>query len=610
MASPSDSSVPTVDDELPLIRPSRRWPIVAALGVLVLGAGIWGVRSLAEPLPLRVVVAIDLEGQFWEDSRPAAAVVNELCQRLDAIGLEPVRGGDPSILKILQNAKNPDESARKLGASFVVTAKLTPEVIEHERLHSGKGEGPGRGFEARVDGAIEVHYVGEEPASQGRLVSWAGASERPEALRLLGKSLGMQAFDQVLPHIVEHPSIQAIFKSDDIKLADKVAKAKKYVEVRATRLEEANKSYVDLEQRRAKFDTGPAKVTYHSVMSAQDGIGGVSSLGILVKSADVTPFVAPRTMELSYISGLETLEWRKPGAPRQVLWAGYHLFSYPSATPGGGPVVFVEDLFGWAKALTVVSPDGKFRRVRTDSEHRYLDPKIAPGGARCALYDRPCRECTANLLVVSLDKGESVFEKSAEDGSFYVGFAWLGPQTLAYLTTPAASEKEAAEAPLMELRIADLSKNPPVDTLAWKTAPGESLAGLEASQDGKRLVMEHFQAWTKLGLYDVETKKFASIDTGFEAKAPALSPDGKLVALTRGGDLFLWDIEKKQALRLTKNPWRERYPIFSEDGKQIYFESRGEDPLFDRRELSLIGSVLVKDAGALDADAKEERGEK
>lgn len=598
-----------LEPEIPVAPRRRRLaPLLAVSAAALSVAGYFGVRSLAEPAPLRVVVAVDLDGHFWQDSRPSAVLVNELCQRLDASGFEPVRAGDPEVLEVLSKAKDADEAARKLHASFVITAKLTPEVIEHDNLGETRDGKPRRGFEARVDGAIEVHHVGEESPGKGRLVSWAGAADKAEALRLLGKGLGSQAFDQILPRLVEHPSIQAIFKSDDIKLADKVSKAKKYVEARNARLEEARTSYADLEKRRKEFDKGPAKVTYHSAISSQDGLGAVSSQGLLVKTADVTPFVVPRTLELNYIAGLETLEWRDPAAGRKTpLWAGYHLFSYPSATPGGGPVVFVEDLFGWAKTITVVTPDGKFRRVRTDAEHRFVDPKIAPGGAACALYDRPCHDCRANLLVVSLDSGKALFERQSEEGSVYSGFGWLGPQKLAYLFTPPPADHEGAEEPRVELHVADLSKSPPEDEVVYRTNPGKSLGSLEASRDGKRLVMEYFDGWARLGVFDLEEKNFSSHDAGFEARGPSFSPDGATVAYVRGGDVFLYDLRSKQSRRLTKNPWRERYPIFSEDGARVYFESQGEDPLFDRRTLSLVGSVAVKDAGEPGADAAEEK---
>jgi Tol biopolymer transport system component len=118
--------------------------------------------------------------------------------------------------------------------------------------------------------------------------------------------------------------------------------------------------------------------------------------------------------------------------------------------------------------------------------------------------------------------------------------------------------------------------------------------------------MEYFDGWAQIGVFDVESKTFSIYDAGFEARMPSFSPDGKSIAYVRGGDVFLFDLASKQSRRLTKNPWRERYPMFSDDGARVYFESQGDDPLFERRTISLVGSVAVKDAGEPGADAAEE----
>jgi hypothetical protein len=604
MAAPDSTETPDTTDTPDFVPPKRRlWPFAAVLAAAAGVAGFFGYRAMQEPAPLRVVVAVDLDGHFWEGSRPSAALVDELCQRLDAIGFEPVRAGDPAILKVLQDAESPEAAARKLRASFVVTAKLGPQIIEHPT--------PGGYYESRVDAAIEVHHVADDVVDKGRLVGWAGAKEKTESLRLLGESLAVRAFDQVMPLLVKHPSIQAIFKGNDIKLADRVAKAKKYVEAKTARLEEAQKTYDDLAKRRREHDKGPAKVTYHAAMGAQDGLGGVGPSGFLVKTADVTPFVVPRTGNLSYFNDLETLEWRTLDGKRTLLWSGYHLFSYPSVAPSGGPAVFVEDLFGWAKTITVVESDGKSRRVRIDPEHRFLDPEIAPGGKACALYDRSCQTCRGNLLVLSLDDGRPLFERPHENGTFS-GFAWLGPQRIAFVQTPAPwhaeppknevsdSDLKEPEPPRDSLYIVDLAASPPSVEKVYTAAPDKSLGALKASRDGKLLAMEHYEEWVHIGVYDVESKAFHSYDGGFEARTPSFSPDGKTLAFIRGGDIALFNLETKKHSRLTDNPWRERYPIFSDDGARVFFESRSDDPLFERRELSLVGSVAVRDAGPPD----------
>ncbi|MDC3953254.1 hypothetical protein [Polyangium jinanense] len=586
------------ETEIPpeLVPKKRRfWPIAGALAVLAGAAGFFGLRSLGEPEPLRVVVAVDLDGHFWDGSRASARLVNELCQRLDAIGFEPVRAGDPEVLDVLRESESPEAAAKKLRAAFVVKAKLTPEMIEHP-VEGGY-------FELRADASFELRHVRDEVAQSGRLVSWSGGHTKSEAFRHLADTLALQAFDQVVPHLIKHPAIQSIFQGNDIKLADHVAKAKKYVEVRGGRLEDAQRAYEDLEKRRKDFDKGPAKVTYHSIIGADDALGGSAAPGFLVKTADITPFVAPRTMNLSWITGLETLEWRKPGGERKLLWSGYHLFSYPAAAPDGGRVVFAEDLFGWAKTLTVVEPDGKARRLRLDEDHRFSSPKVAPGGKATALYDRPCRDCPGNLIVVSLDDGKTLYERGPE-GGFFSGFAWLDPNRLAFLhkaisqddpPAPDAEEsgKPAPKPPHQILYVADLGASPPAVKPLYEVPEYTRFSALEASRNGKKLVMEG----TNLSIFDVEAGKLQRFAIGSVSENPSFSPDGKLVTFTQAGDVYLFDIEQQAVRRFTQNPWRERYPVFSEDGTRIYFESLGDDPNYERRSMSLIGSVAVKDAG-------------
>ncbi|UQA60976.1 TolB family protein [Polyangium aurulentum] len=590
-------------DSPELLLPKRRvWPVLVVLAAIVLGAGIAFYRISREPLPQRVLIAIDLDGYWWEGSRPAAALADGLADRLADIGFEPVRGGDPEVTEVLEKAKSPEEAARKLRAGFIVTASLRPQLIEHP-VEGGY-------IETRVDAPIEVRYLDDVEGSQGRLVAWSGAKEKGDALRLLANSLANMAFDEVYPRLTGHSTIQAIFGGRDLKRSAQLQPAKNYLEFRNRKLEEAKKSYEDLEKTRKEADRG-AKVTYHSPVSAQDALGGAGASGVLVKTADVTPYVAVRTMELAWITRLETLEWRAPAGDKKLLWSGYHVFSYPSIAPEGAPVIFVEDLFGWAKTLTVVGADGQSKRIRVDPEHRFVDPKIAPGGKAAALYDRPCRECPANLLVVSTDDGRALFERPHEGGSFS-GFSWIDATHLAFLYTPAIpavqAEAEGAEEtepvaasaikmPPQSLFVVDLGAQPPAAAAVHTARENQAFQSPEASRDGRLIAMEsHGNGAPQLALLDVADKKLAIFDLG-GPRTPAFSPDGKTLAVVRNGDIALFDPEKKEIRPLTDNPWLERYPVFSPDGARVYFESLGEDPNYPRRGNSLVASASVADAG-------------
>lgn len=598
--------------DVALIVPKRRiWPVLLVLFGIVAAAGfaVWKVTS--KPEPLRVLVAIDLDGHWWEGSAAAATLADQLAKRLEKIGFETVRGGDPDVADVLAKAKSPEDAARTLRAAFLITAAITPEIIEHkvdqanaparvERLKDGVY------FEVRADAPLEVRYIDDEPGEPAHLKSWSGAPERPEALRILADSLADMVFDAAVPAITGHPTIQALFKGNDIARASKIGAAKSYVELRERKMKEVADAYEKLAKERVENERGPGKIVYHGPLSSQHLLGGTGAGGVLVKTADVRPFLSPDSLALRYYGALETLEWRAPDAAPRVLWSGYNLFTYPSVAREGAPVVFVEDLFGWAKTITVVEADGKSRRVRVDPIHRFLSPKAAPGGKAAALYDRPCRECDGGLLVISLEDGKDLYRKDAKEGDFG-GFAWLDPKHLAFVHTPVPvvldvraegpepSAKADPDPPKQALYVLDLGASPPAMRSVAAASPEDRYESPAASPDGKRVALELYgPSEPRLAVIDVESGAVKTYPTQVRARSPSFSPDGKAIAFDAIGDIAVLDLETGRVTRLTENPYNERYPAFSSDGARIYFESTGTDPNFSRRGVGVIASVTAR----------------
>jgi serine/threonine-protein kinase len=64
-----------------------------------------------------------------------------------------------------------------------------------------------------------------------------------------------------------------------------------------------------------------------------------------------------------------------------------------------------------------------------------------------------------------------------------------------------------------------------------------------------------------------------SIDTSRQAETPRLSPDGNRLALEAGGDLFVHDLQRDTATRLTHDANLNRHPVWMPDGQHIIYGS-------------------------------------
>jgi hypothetical protein len=597
--SPKSDAVP--ESEPLRVKRKPMWPFFAVLALIAAAIGGVVVWRMRKPEPLRVLVAIDLGGMAWDGSRPAAKLTDEVSQLLSNVGFEPVKSGDPKVDKILEKAKTPEDAARELKAAFVIGGKLEPQIIE---------QGVAGGYvEARVDAVVTVRQI-EDAAGQvaeGRVSTWSGAPGKDEAMALLAGALSDLVFDEAAPRMMAHPSIQSLLEGDDIKALSQIEKAKGFVALRKKRLEAVAKAYEAVDK---EHESGPQKIrkiTYHGHFDEADSLAGTGPQGFLVQTADVSPFVSPGSADLGKLTRLERLEWRASGdGPAKVVWTGYHLYGYPSAAPGGTPVVFVEDIFGWAKTLTVLGADGQPKRLRVDPKVRFVDPKIAPGGKAAALYAKPCRSCGSSFLVASLtdertlyDRKASTDDPSVESNEIYGGYAWLDATHAALLVKPrvdAAPPRDPADVQkiTLDVLVIDVGSDPPKVTKAASLDGSASWSSPAASPDGKTLAVVHgTDAGDDIALVDLATGNVVDTHAGAAARNPDFSPDGHDIVFSEGGDIKLLHVADQKTVELTENPFEERYPLFSADGKLVYFESLAQDPNFRRRQVSVIASVEV-----------------
>lgn len=595
--NPTDARPNVLEDAPPdsveAIIPKRRlWPVFAVIGAVVAAAGFFVWRSLTATDPLKILVAIDLDGYWWEGSEPAAKLADELSSQLADLGFDPVKGGDPKVMKVLESAKDPKEAAKKLGAGFIFEARLAPEVVEHP-VKDGY-------FEIRVDAPAALTFLDKGTTSEAHIRGYSGATKKDRAMALLADSMASQALDAVIAQIMDHPAVREITEGSDVKLLERMNPARSFGKQRKQKLAEATEAYAKRAKDIEAEEQG--RVTYLSHDAAEDMLVGVGGAGYFVKTADVTPYFSKRRSDMIRSEALETVEWRPldqkatpttDPAAAKPMWKGYHVFSYPAAQSDGDRVALVEDIFGWAKTITVVDKAGASKRVRIDPEHRFVDPKLSPGGKYVAVYDRPERNAPADLMVLDTESGKEVFGFHTENQSLG-GFTWIDASRLGFVYVPQASEGEE-----QDLAVVDVSKPALSVEHPFHAGSGDNIRMPSASRDGKSIVYVAGGGAPGLAVIDTTTWKRRVHPVEGGAAWPSFSSDGAHVAFEtteRGNaDVAVLTLASGAVKRLTQSRGDDRLPRFSADGKRVLFEARYRDPVFPRsRWLSRIASVAFE----------------
>jgi hypothetical protein len=585
----------------PDFKPKRSKVGLALALVAVLAGVAGGAFLLLQPkeAPLRVLVAVEADGHWWDGSTTAARLLDNVVPYLERLGFDPIDGGDLEVVKALEGAATPEEAAERLGARFVVTGPLRVEITD---LGAKIGV-----TEVRGSGTIHLAAVGGARRAVGEIRTWAGAPHKDAALAFVSESLGFQTFDVLLPALMQHENVVQIRTGSDRIAAGKLSAAEVYLEKRKSQLGFADNAYAELERQFKATDRSPSKVTLHGPLRRQDGLCSVAPDGLFVRSNAIRPFYSPKTEVLQFFLELEKLEHVDHGGKTRVLFEGYNMLGYPSASDDGKVAAYVEDLYGAGTALSVAQGTAPPKRVPGDEKLRRSEPKLAPDGSLVASWTRPCPACPPFVAVQDL-AGKELYRSDPAHGTLG-GFVWLAPRRLGVLlrgvreVAPALGHpvtKTGSEGPAgaesQTFSAVDLSVSPPVVNLLGSVSSDSKLALPSVDADGGRVVFSRYaDDGMHLALYDAarSTLEPLAVESAFD---PALSPAGDVVAFVRAGDVFVYDIAGKKPLPLTNtgNAFELRYPLFARDGKRVYFEVRVKDPVFPKeRSISTIGSVPV-----------------
>ncbi len=567
--------------ELPVPR-RRLWPLLLVLAMLFGAAGLFAYRMLTKPLPLRILIAIDMEGYWWEGSKPAAKLADKLSAQLKEMGFDPVRAGDPETMALLEDAETPQAAAHKLRAAFIIKGRIPLKVVELPIA--------GKYYEVQADEHIHVQHVDEpEPLLDTRLRGFSGAKDKDNARSIIAKSMADQVLDVAVPAIMAHPHLQEILNGRDAKLIDQLAAARAFLNGRKQKLDAAKLSYDKLAADRSKADE-KSKITFLSPNNAEDRLIAVHAKGLLLSTADVDPWYAPEAMKLYRREQLETVQWRNlEGKPGKLLWQGYNVFTYPSATTAGA-VLLVEDLYGWARGLFMIDASGKKKRLLVEPTLRLREPHLSPDGKAVALLERSCRGCARAITVRDLSDGKATqrFRIDPKEYSQLGSFGWLATNQLLLVMRPArASRFAVADKEKQPLALWLLSSGLNTAERLAEATGNASLGDIAASADGKYVAVG-LDGLQSIGVVEVASRAVKSYPVKGSAGALAFSPDGKHIAFEHEkqyehSEIAVLELSSGKLTVLTHNKWRDRRPMFSADGKKLYFEARNFDPVFGRK---------------------------
>lgn len=571
-AGPATGQAPDVlVDEVIALRPKRTWPKFALMHLTILIVGIALLRHYKKPPHRpRVLVAVEVEGTYWAGSDAAETLAERFGEKAAALGLEIVHPRDKEALATLRG-KDLAAAARAFDASFVLVGTTKVEAISYPLPNAVAPYWDVRG---ELDLVLRAEGAADVPC--GHLSSLVGAPDRGLALRGVAEGLADQAIDESIGPILRSPAAGRFVNLKTAKGETALAPAFAWLSARERADRDAVAAYARGLEARKAGEKGPRPITYLAASpSAHDELLGVGA-ELVVGTADIHTTLTFDTKRPAFQRRLRALEVRPATGPARTLYRGAGVFAWPHEP--AAPFVLVEDLFGYARALTVVEPTG-LRRLRVDPEHRWDGPRVSPDGRHVVAQDRACASCPAELAVFALATAKEVFRVK---GDAFAGYTWLDAATFVFV------HRSDGKAPRNPALVKDGAAVFPV-TLGEGGAVGapflvegdESWVAPVAAAG--KVAFERRSGDKGVAVLDWATGTVVLRAAGLDARALAFAPDGRLAFELHDPKLpeEVGVVGLDGAVTMiTKNLVHDRGPRFSPDGKRLYFTTEADDPWF------------------------------
>jgi eukaryotic-like serine/threonine-protein kinase len=286
------------------------------------------------------------------------------------------------------------------------------------------------------------------------------------------------------------------------------------------------------------------------------------------------PFWSPDSREIGFFAGGKLKKIEASGGPPQVLCDA--ALGRGGAWSKEGVIVFAP---GPAQVLLRVSaaggapePASKFDTALAQNSHRW--PQFLPDGQHFLFWARSSRGAQEHTLyVASLGSLDAKPLMKSESMAVYVPdyLLFMRDQTLMAQPFNARHlETTGAPTPIAQHVATNSMTNRPIfsasdtGTLVYET--GDAMQG-----------------W-RLGWFTRDGKPAGAVGDLDHYFDPAISPDGTRLAVgvltgQGTGDVWIFDLVHATKTRLTFGPSTQRFPVWTPDGKTVFYGSTGKGAL-------------------------------